>query len=473
MRWREAIIVPIPKEGKDRSLPSSYRPISLKSCVCKVLERMVNQRLVWTLECENLLTPIQSGFRRCRSALDHLVSLATAVCTSFVLRQHLVAIFFDIEKSYDTTWRHGILQTLHSWGFLGKLPLFLQNFLFNRSFRVRVGDRLSRSHPLENGIPQGSVLTVTLFAIAINDIASTVREPVKASLFVDDFAIFCSSSSISVIQRQLQIVLNKLHERSISTGFKFSASKCTCLHVCRIYHLHSNPVLYLGGNHLPFAESTRFLGLTFDKSLTWRAHILGLQTRCVSPLNLLRMLNGTSWGADRTTLLRLYRTLIRSVLDYGSEVYGLAAPSTLRPINSIHHAGIRLSTGAYRTSRIECLLAEVGEPSLKTRRNILLASYGAKVSGLPNHPCRQIITLPEYETSSILRTSLPHPPGIRLRNLLRDLNVVLPIPVKPPSHPIPPCKLLRPNIDLRLSYLPKQMTNPLVCQMHFQEMRLA
>ncbi len=426
--WQEAIF-PVPKVAKDRSLPSSYRPISLTSCVSKVLERMVNQRLAWTLEHKNLLTPIQSGFRRNRSTLDHLVSLATTISTSFVLKQHLVAILFDIEKAYDTTWRYGILQTLHSWGFKGKLPLFLPNFLLNRSFRVRVGDRLSRSHPLENGIPQGSVLSVTLFAIAINGIASTVREPVKASLFVDDFAIFCSSSSISVIQRQLQMVLNKLYEWSTSTGFKFSSTKCIGLHFCRIYHLHSNPVLHLAGNPLPFAESARFLGLTFDKSLTWRAHIRGLQSKCVSPLNLLRMLNGTSWGADRTTLLRLYRSLIRSVLDYGSEGYGSAAPSTLRPINSIHHAGIRLATGAYRTSRIECLLSAAGEPSLKRRRDILLASYGAKVSGLPNHPCRQIIIHPEYETSYILRTSLPQPPGIRLQNLLRDLNVDLPKPM--------------------------------------------
>ncbi len=97
--WREAIIVPVPKVGKDRSLPSSYRPISLTSCVSKVLERMVNQRLAWTLEHKNLLTPIQSGFRRNRSTLDHLVSLATAISTSFVLKQHLVAILFDIEKA--------------------------------------------------------------------------------------------------------------------------------------------------------------------------------------------------------------------------------------------------------------------------------------------------------------------------------------------------------------------------------------
>ncbi len=104
--------------------------------------------------------------------------------------------------------------------------------------------------PLKTAFPQGSVLSVTLFAIAINSIASVVREPVKTSLFVDDFAIFCSSSSISVIQRQLQLVFNKLYEWSMSSGFKFSPTKCTGVHFCRIYHLHSDPILYLGGNQL-------------------------------------------------------------------------------------------------------------------------------------------------------------------------------------------------------------------------------
>ncbi len=259
--WREAIIIPIPKEGKDRTKPSTYRPISLTSCICKLLERMVNTRLVWHLEQRNLLTPIQCGFRKNRSTMDHLVTLTTQISTAFVLRQHLVAIFFDLEKAYDTTWRYGILRTIHSWGLRGRLPLFLVAFLSSRYFRVRLGDRLSASHHLENGVPQGSILSVTLFAIAINSIASIIREPVKASLFVDDFAIFCSSKSIQVIERQLQLVLNKLQEWTDATGFKFSASKTSCMHFCRIYHLHNHPDLSLGSHLLPFVDSATFLGL--------------------------------------------------------------------------------------------------------------------------------------------------------------------------------------------------------------------
>ena len=112
-----------------------------------------------------------------------LISISTRISTSFVLREHLVAIFFDLEKAYDTTWRYGILRAVHSWGFRGCLPLFLQEFLSNQSFRVRLGTTYSERCYFENGVPQGSILSATLFAVAINNIFSTVRAPISASFF--------------------------------------------------------------------------------------------------------------------------------------------------------------------------------------------------------------------------------------------------------------------------------------------------
>ena len=125
---QESIMIPVAKPGKDRSLSSSYCPISLTSCLCKIMEQMVNRRLLWILEQTNLRTNIQCAFLKHRSTLDHLVSISTRISTSFVLREHLVAVFFDLEKAYDTIWKYGILRTVYSWGFRGYLPLFLQEF---------------------------------------------------------------------------------------------------------------------------------------------------------------------------------------------------------------------------------------------------------------------------------------------------------------------------------------------------------
>ncbi|GFN90605.1 RNA-directed DNA polymerase from mobile element jockey [Plakobranchus ocellatus] len=77
--WREATVVPIPKPGKDPSDPSNYRPTALTSCLCKTLERMVNDRLVHVLESRNLLSNVQCGFRKDHSTLDHLVRLETFI----------------------------------------------------------------------------------------------------------------------------------------------------------------------------------------------------------------------------------------------------------------------------------------------------------------------------------------------------------------------------------------------------------
>ena len=127
--WCQSIIIPIFKPGKDRSLPNSYRPIALTSCLCKVLERMINYRLCWFVENNNILSSMQNGFRHFRNSLDHVVKLDTFVREAFVRKSHAIAVFFDIEKAFDTTWRYGILKDLHATGLRGHLPLFIQNFL--------------------------------------------------------------------------------------------------------------------------------------------------------------------------------------------------------------------------------------------------------------------------------------------------------------------------------------------------------
>ena len=168
--WHNATIVPIPKPGKDHTDPSNYRPIALTSCVCKTMERMINDRLVWYLETNKLLTDIQCGFRKQRSTTDHLVRLESFIRDAFINKQHAVSIFFDLEKAYDTTWKHGILKDLFDFGLRGRMPHFISNFLHDRQFKVRVGSTLSGFFDQEMGVPQGSILSVTLFSIKINSL---------------------------------------------------------------------------------------------------------------------------------------------------------------------------------------------------------------------------------------------------------------------------------------------------------------
>ena len=101
--WREATVIPIPKPGKDRTDPNNYRPIALTSCLCKIMERMINHRLTWFLQDNNIITKYQCGFQKGKSTTDHLVRLETYIRQGFVKNQHTVGVFFDLEKAYDTT----------------------------------------------------------------------------------------------------------------------------------------------------------------------------------------------------------------------------------------------------------------------------------------------------------------------------------------------------------------------------------
>ena len=82
--WRQATIIPIPKTGKDTTNPQNYRPIALTSCLCKTMERMINKRLTWYLETNNLITNLQTGFRKKRGTIDHLIRLETYIREAYI-----------------------------------------------------------------------------------------------------------------------------------------------------------------------------------------------------------------------------------------------------------------------------------------------------------------------------------------------------------------------------------------------------
>ncbi|GFS74387.1 putative RNA-directed DNA polymerase from transposon X-element [Trichonephila clavipes] len=147
---------------------------------------MVYARLVYQLENNKCIPLFQSGFRKGRSTLDNIITLENKIRNAFVRRNHLVSIFFDIEKAYDRTWRYGILRTLFDFGFRGNLPTFIQHFLKLRTFR--------------------------------------------ASLYVDDLQISCEGSDMRMIERQLQTAVNNILKWCDTNGHSISASKSCCVH---------------------------------------------------------------------------------------------------------------------------------------------------------------------------------------------------------------------------------------------------
>ena len=93
---------------------------------------MINTRLVWFLEKNNILTKYQSGFRKGRTTTDQLIRLESFIRDSFLKGNHVVSAFFYLEKAYDTLWKYGVIRDLHKVGLRGRMPMFIQNFLSNK-----------------------------------------------------------------------------------------------------------------------------------------------------------------------------------------------------------------------------------------------------------------------------------------------------------------------------------------------------
>ena len=114
--WKEATIIPILKKGKDSMKKTSYRPISLLSCIAKTLERIVNRRLMWHLETSNLISKEQSAFRKNRNTEDQVVYLSQSIENAFQEKKKVIAAFINLSKAFDKVWKQGLLLKLMKCG---------------------------------------------------------------------------------------------------------------------------------------------------------------------------------------------------------------------------------------------------------------------------------------------------------------------------------------------------------------------
>ena len=220
--WLHSIVVPIPKPNKPAHLPSSYRPISLTSNVCKLFEKMIVCRLNWFLEHHNVLHIAQSAFRqRCRTT-DHLLGLHDAIHKSMANKHIVLSVFIDIEKAYNMVNKEVLLSKLLSYGISGRMFHFIRSFLSNRTFQVRIGYTLSMTERLENGTPQGSVLSPILFSL-INDLRKRITS--HAALYVDDFCFWECGSDITLLNQLCQLRVNVLTKRFLLDAYTESCGE--------------------------------------------------------------------------------------------------------------------------------------------------------------------------------------------------------------------------------------------------------
>lgn len=128
-----------------------------------------------------------------------------------------------------------------------------------------------------------------------------------------------------------------------------------------------------------------------DQKLTWKEHFKQLKTDCNMRMNILRTLNNYNAGADLESLIMIYKSLIRSKIDYGCHLYITASKTALKHIDTIHTTALRLILGAFRSSPLKSIHSEIGEPPLQYRREQLLLTYVSKIACQEDNPAFQHI----------------------------------------------------------------------------------
>ena len=207
--WKQAEVVAVFKKGT-KSDPGNYRPVSLTSVICKVLESFVRDAIVKHMNDHDLYANCQHGFRNKRSCATQLLEVMEILTDHIDQQESTDMVYLDFRKAFDSVSHERLLSKLMMYGITGGVHIWVKSFLYDRTQRVRVGKKFSSSADVLSGIPQGSTLGPVLFTIFINDIADNINS--FCCIFADDTKIFNITKNSITLQEDL----TKLQEWSFN-----------------------------------------------------------------------------------------------------------------------------------------------------------------------------------------------------------------------------------------------------------------
>jgi hypothetical protein len=317
--YKESYVTPLYKKG-DRARAGNYRPVSLTSHIIKIYERVLRKTIVQYLDDNNILCHNQHGFRSGRSCLTQMLDHFDDIMQGLTNDKDTDAIYLDYAKAFDKVDHRMLIEKLRLYGFSPQLVKWIESFLVDRSQKVVVDGKHSYLAKIISGVPQGTVLGPILFILFINDLESCVKNS-KVRFFADDTRV-CKQISSEVDTGELQADLDNIILWSKQNNMKLHEDKFELI----IHKANPSFALYelpftieqmtyeiSSGKHLYPIQTLKDLGVIVSDNLSWTPHINTIASRARS---VAAWVLGVFKTRDRTTMLTLYKSLVRSHLEY-------------------------------------------------------------------------------------------------------------------------------------------------------------
>jgi hypothetical protein len=340
VQWKEANISPIFKKGS-RVIAANYRPVSLTSVVCKVLESIVRDRFMQYLEVEGLISDEQHGFVRGKSCVSNLLETLDLVTKELSEGHSVDVVYLDFLKAFDMVPHRRLVHKLKGFGMRMDLLSWFESFLSNRRQRVVLGDVVSSWRVVRSGVPQGSVLGPLLFVLYINDLPEYVEDTCK--LYADDSKLISIVETMESVARTQRSV-DGITEWTKRWLVRLNAKKCVVMHFGRA-NLRANYTIeeYGTGERVVMNESRceRDLGVYISEDLRWKRHIDEITARANRVLG---MLVRTFVCRDVGLWKNLYVSLVRPHLEYASAVWNPHLRGDISALEKIQERATRIPT---------------------------------------------------------------------------------------------------------------------------------